>query len=47
MTDSIPSDARERAEAVLRPLLETLSKLIDAPSFMPVFMAASRASFDG
>ena len=27
MTDSIPSDARERAEAVLRPLLETLSKL--------------------
>ena len=27
MTDSIPSDARERAEAVLKPLLETLSKL--------------------
>ena len=31
MTDSIPADARERAEAVLRPLLESLSKL-DLPA---------------
>ena len=31
MTDSIPADARERAEAVLRPLLETLSTL-DLPA---------------
>ena len=27
MTDSIPPDGRERAEAVLQPLLDALSKL--------------------